>query len=436
MALVSIRAFLAGGVMLAAGPQLAGQDTAPFPRASQPEAPAALRISLAYAQARAAGASKMAELAKLNGQAAKLHRQAAQSDYFPKIGSTFTNLHFNKFMGQEIEVRALGRVAEFPLLNKDQSLVAVTATQPVTPLLKIREVVRIARADERTAQAKADAAAAQIAANVEQNYLTLLIAEKQQTAAEIKVQMSNPPVQIASLSMPAVLPSMAADVSILEARNALVTASTRVVELTQSLDALLGLPADTQLELEPPPPMMETISAGAPAQSSFDQNPEVVEAQQSLVKARAAAQLSKLDYVPDVAGMWGYAFQTVIPVLPRDFSFFGVVATWNVFDFGKRERTVRERSTGVRMAEMNLELVRAKVAAGGQKAALDLQRARRIMDLTRQVASLYQSQPVAFQPVSLEAKAARVQLEIDEFQAELDYRMAYAEVKRTAGGFR
>ena len=88
------------------------------------------------------------------------------------------------------------------------------------------------------------------------------------------------------------------------------------------------------------------------------------------------------------------------------------------------------------MAEMNLELVRAKVAAGGQKAALDLQRARRIMDLTRQVASLYQSQPVAFQPVSLEAKAARVQLEIDEFQAELDYRMAYAELKRSAGGFR
>jgi outer membrane protein TolC len=435
MGLVSIRAFLAGGMILAASAPVTGQDV-PLQHISQPEAPTAMPISLAYAQARAAGVSKMAELAKLNGQAAKLHRQAAQSDYFPKIGSTFTNLHFNKFMGQEIEVRALGRVAEFPLLNKDQSLVAVTATQPVTPLLKIREVVRIARADERTAQAKADAAAALTAANVEQNYLTLLVAERQRAAAEIKLQMSNPRIQIASLSVPAVVPSMTEDVSILEARNALVTASTRVVELTQSLDALMGLPADTQLDLEPPPPMLETISAGAPAQSSIEQNPEVVEAQQSLVKARAAAQLSKLDYVPDVAGMWGYAFQTAIPLLPRDFSFFGVVATWNVFDFGKRERSIRERSTQVRMAEANVELVRAKVAMSAQKAMLDLQRARKIMELTRQVASLYRSQPAAFQPVSLEAKAARVQLEIDEFQAELDYRLAYAELKRTAGGIR
>jgi outer membrane protein TolC len=98
----------------------------------------------------------------------------------------------------------------------------------------------------------------------------------------------------------------------------------------------------------------------------------VVEAQETLVKARAASRWSKLDYVPDVAGLWGYSYQTVIPARPRDFSFVGFMATWNVFDFGKRERTMSERSTQMKMAEANLALVRAKVAASTQKASLDV----------------------------------------------------------------
>ena len=130
-----------------------------------------------------------------------------------------------------------------------------------------------------------------------------------------------------------------------EAAKAVVTATSQVAELTQSLNTLMGLPCDTQLELADPPPLLEPISSGQPTQQAIDRNPEVVEAQETLVKARAASHLSKLDYVPEVAGLWGYSYQTVIPLLPRDFSFVGFMATWNVFDFGKRERTISERST-------------------------------------------------------------------------------------------
>ena len=57
------------------------------------------RITLDQAQAQAAG-NKAANLAQLGIDAARYHRQAAQGDYFPKIDSTFANLHFNKFLGQ------------------------------------------------------------------------------------------------------------------------------------------------------------------------------------------------------------------------------------------------------------------------------------------------------------------------------------------------
>jgi outer membrane protein TolC len=81
---------------------------------------------------------------------------------------------FQQIHGAEIVLAF--RTAELPLVNKNQSLFAVTVAQPVTPLFKVHEAVRIARADERIAQSKADAMAAQVAANVESTYLSLLVA--------------------------------------------------------------------------------------------------------------------------------------------------------------------------------------------------------------------------------------------------------------------
>src|SRR5262249_13543044 len=121
------------------------------------------------------------------------------------------------------------------------------------------------------------------------------------------------------------------------------------------------------------------------------------------------------------------------PALPRDFSYIGVIATLNVFDFGKREKTSSERKTQLSMAEASVELIKAKVAANAQKAFLDLQRARKIRDLTRQVRA-YQRVQVSVIDLKPEAQAAWAQSEAELFQAELDYRLAYAELKRITEG--
>jgi hypothetical protein len=96
--------------------------------------------------------------------AAHYHHKAVQSDYFPKVGAYLVNLHYNKFMGQTIQlfsrVSVLPTVSRaVPLFDKDQTFVGPTVTQPLTPLFKVHEAVRIAKADERIARAKANAAA-------------------------------------------------------------------------------------------------------------------------------------------------------------------------------------------------------------------------------------------------------------------------------------
>src|SRR5262249_51782406 len=130
-----------------------------------------------------------------------------------------------------------------------------------------------------------------------------------------------------------------------ETGKELITAKSQVAELTASLNALIGFAPDTQLQLAPPEPITEEISSQAASQRALVNSPEVVEAEQTVAKARAATRLTKFDYVPDVGIVGGYAVQTIIPALPHDFSYIGVIATFNIFDFGKREKTISERRT-------------------------------------------------------------------------------------------
>jgi len=376
------------------------------------------RITLAQAQAQAA-ANPAVNLAQLGIDAARYHRRAAQADYFPKIDSTFANLHFNKFLGQTIQLAR--RTADVPLLTKDQTLFAVTVTQPVTPLFKVRAAVDIARADEEIAKAKATQSAAQAADSVERLYFALLIAQRQQTVAQAKVQMIDTGLQVASIATPPFdVPERRT--TLLKTSEELAAAQGRVIQLSRSLNALIGFAPDTALELAAPEPAVETVSLAEATRQAVINSPEVIEAEQTVVKARAATKLSKLEYVPDVAVIGGYIHEVAVPLLPRDFSFIGVMASLTIFDFGKRENTVNERKTQLAMAEAAVQLVKAKVAAGAQKAFLDLERTQKIRDLTRKFATM----PAA--------EGTRAQAEAEMFQAELDYRVAGSQLKRVILG--
>ncbi len=392
------------------------------------------RITLEEATERAiktAAGSQGANLAQLSVDAARYHRLAAQADYFPKVGATFANVHFNKFMGEQVQLA--NRTLAVPLMNKDQTLFAVTVTQPVTPLFKVREAVNIARADERIARAKAGMPIAEVTSGVEQLYYTLLIAQRQRVGADAKIKLLEGKVQLASASTPPLTGMDERQAALFEATRASLTVNSQVKELTQSLNAMIGLPAETELELVAPVTVDEKISLVEATTQAISSNAAVIEAEQTVAKARAASKLSKLEYVPDVAVLGGYAYQTALPLLPRDFSFIGVLVSYNVFDFGKRERTVRERKTQLAMAEGALEMTKAKVSAGVQKSYLDVERTRRILELTRRLAATYQITPASYQDDDLEAKAARAKAEAEMFQAELDFRLAVAQLKQLAG---
>ena len=150
------------------------------------------RITLQEAQQMAAGASNpMVRLGELQVEAAKQHRLGLQGLYFPNLGAQFDNLHFNKNPGQVATFEGpLGNqhTVAANVFNKNETVVNLSAVQPVTPLMAIHQLVKIARADENIARSKAGMPVAEIAGKVEQNYFELLVAQQELISAEAESQ--------------------------------------------------------------------------------------------------------------------------------------------------------------------------------------------------------------------------------------------------------
>ena len=133
------------------------------------------------------------------------------------------------------------------------------------------------------------------------------------------------------------------------------TAASTVRELTANLNRVMGWPADTELELAAPNPLVENISLREVSDKSTAANASLVEAEETVVKARAASSISKMAYFPVVAAVAGYMFQNTLPAVSSNFGYGGVMASYTLFDFGKREHAVKEARAQLGMAETALQ---------------------------------------------------------------------------------
>jgi outer membrane protein TolC len=219
------------------------------------------------------------------------------------------------------------------------------------------------------------------------------------------------------------------------AEKEVMLASSKVKELTGSLDNMLGFPEGTKLDLVTPEPLVEDTSMEEAVDKAVQANIAVVEAEQTAVKAKAGSALSKMQYFPSIAIVGGYANQNALNIiLPRDFSYIGVIATYTVFDFGKRERGVKESDAQAEMAELAVPLTKAKVSAEVKSSYFELERSRKLSQMARRMVSASQVVEASVKSADLDVESAQAKMEADMFRAELEYRQAYARLKSLMGG--
>jgi outer membrane protein TolC len=397
------------------------------------------RITLADADQLAQAASDpLVRLGQLQVEAARQHRRGVTSMYFPNVATQFLDVHLTENPGQLLTFQRplTGALISVPVtvLFQSETAVNVIAAQPITQLFAVHQLVKIAQADENIAKAKAGMPVAAITRQVEKNFFDLLVAERElaATASEAKLMRAGW-VKVAD-SGPVGAAVQQDNRRRFETAQALIAG--KVATLTVSLNGLLGLAADTRLELVPPAPLVERLTLkDALAQAQASPPVEVIEAEQTAAKAHAAAKIAKLEYVPGVAVLGGYIHQDVLSetVLPESFGYVGVLASFTIFDGLKRERGIKEAAANESAADLGVQLARAKAAAAVRSAYFELERSRDAYYLARQMLSTTNAGG-SFVSDTTDAESHHARAEADAFRAEIAYREAYASLKSLVAG--
>ena len=430
-----------------------------FPGTADAQSNASLSLNLSQAIDLALKQNRSLKLAQLSVVDSEQKKEIARAAYFPHIKNESGVLHVTELEGVAIPAGAFGNFASTGLIPGqslfiDQgSLTSYTSgtglAQPLTQMFRIHESNRAATADINTAKIQVNQAENEVALRVRQLYYGLLIAQLKQRAAAEEVNAS----QIkAQESVDAVQQGRALDLAALESRAALLdarqsdlTLNLQIHDLMLSLDDLLGLPLNTNLQLD------ENASAASIPVPSREEciriakelSPEVRVAQQAVFKARAGLAAAKDAYIPDVTGLARYSYQSGVPLLVHNFGTFGFILSYDLFDGGRRNAEIRDSRTLLSQAELNLTKTEEEVTVRVETAYDRIEQlqgmvgvAEEVLNVRTEAARLTDrqfEQNTALASVQAEAHAKSIAAKASLLEANLGLSLAQGELKRTIG---
>jgi len=386
-------------------------------------------------------------------------KEIARSDYFPHIKNESSTLHVTELAGVEIPAGALGiPVTTGPIPAKSLSLgqgspttytSGTGLTQPLTQMLKIHEANRAATADINTAKIQVSETEDEIALRVRELYYNVLIGQLRLQAAteevkadEVKTQETVDAVARGSALDVAALESRA---TLLDAEQAALTERLQIRDLTLTLEDLLGLPLNPQLQLDADTllPPIATPGREECIHIAREQSPEIRTAQQAVIKARAGLAAAKDGYIPDITGLARYSYQSGIPFLVHNFGTFGFALSYDLFDGGRRNQEIRDSRTLLSEAEIGLAKAEDEVTVQVETAYDKVEQRKNMVEVTQQafgtrteaarLADRRYEQDAALASAHEEAHAKVASAKASFLEATLGLSLAQAELKRTMG---
>jgi outer membrane protein TolC len=337
---------------------------------------------------------------------------------------------------------AIPQGQKYLLLNE------AAVSQPLTQLIRVHEANRIAAAEVAISRTELKKDENQVAVDVHRLYFAILSAGLQKRAAEEQIAYAKQELKentegVRNGSLLRVS-AIQGDVDVLQGQQAVLTADLQVTDLNTELDDLLGLPLDTKLDLAP----IEAIGPDKRpleeyVQSAWANNPEIAAAEESIKKARAAVTSAKSAFIPDITAYASETWQNGLAFIVPNFGTVGVQLNYDVFDFGKRRAAVREREAQLAEAEENLKRLKDSLSAHVGRNFNALERAKSLVDVADQVVALRRenerlsknqvTQGVVTVANTLEASSATYKSQVDLLEANLNYMLAWAELKQTIG---
>jgi outer membrane protein TolC len=415
------------------------------------------RLTLSEAVNLALGQNHVLKIARLKVTENAQKKAGQRSAYFPSIANQSNILHITDLEAIGIPAGTFGRAGgslvpaqgvNIPQGQRTFFSSGTQISQPLTQLIRIHQANQIAAAEVAASRDDLKKAETEVALQVHTLYFGVLIARLQKQAAEQqnayateRLRESEDDIRNGSALNVAAIQGKA---GLLESQQSVLTAQLQLSDLNTELNDLLGLPLDTQLDLDPAiPTSFELRPREEYLQTAWSENPEILAAEEAVRKARAGVTAAKSAYIPDITAYARHSYQDGVPFLVRNFGTFGVNLNYEVFDFGKRRAAVREREAQLAQAEENLRRLKDQAAVGIEHDYNKLERTKSLVEVANQVVKLRQeserlaqnqlSQGVVLVSDRRQTTAATYKAQADYLQASLGYLLAWAELEQAVG---
>lgn len=398
-------------------------------------------------------------IAKFEVDEKQHEKDAARSAYFPSLKNESSVLHVTDVQHVEISAGALGTVdgTDVPahnitLLQGGQTFETsgTSLSEPLTSLLKVKAKNDIVEAEVKATQSEAQQTQNQVALKVRQIYYGLLVAQLRLAALKAGVTASQDLAQerAQQVKFGSALDEdlIASKAQALATRQQQLTAELQISDLTTQMDDVIGLPLDTQLDLDPAPPQIhEPCRLDECKQLAIQSHPDVKAAEDKVAAASAGVRLARRDYIPDTEIFARYSYQNNVPFLVHNFGTFGFLLTYDIFDGGKRRATLDAQKSQLDEASENLARVKDEVELAVQIAYNKLQRTHEMVTVSEQLLALREesyreagqqlqqgtivpSQAAQATAQELDARAGLLQSQLDYLQAQDELEVATGQV--------
>ena len=290
---------------------------------------------------------------------------------FGGTGSLLTSTHFQFNQGSLGTFPGVGPVPS-QSTSIDQparwsTFLFATVAQPVTQLFRITEGIHLSEVTQEVTQEVRRGQRHAVVNHVKRAYFSALHRQSALDATEEAVRFLQ---ELDRVVTEQVAQRKALRSDSLEVKTRLAETEHRAVTLESALETekerlndLLGRDIHEEFRLTPMvPPPIQTKETRTVLAQALTNRPSVKAARLTVQQAEHDRNIKKLHYVPDVSVVAAHvqAFN-VGQVLPDQLTFAGLFLSWEVFDWGRKERELAEKQHAIEQTRVRALEAEAQV---------------------------------------------------------------------------
>jgi outer membrane protein len=246
------------------------------------------------------------------------------------------------------------------------AIASVTATQPLTQLIRIHLSIAEQRLKVDAARLSFDQREQKLTDDVRQSYYQVLQSQIQYESQQSTVKYLEELLQLTDrrFNQQAALEAdkLSVKAEVAKATYQLTTIEDKLADSKEVLNHLLGRSVQTEFSVEPVPitlPEQEDLPAARA--TALEHRSEMKLAANRVRQAELATRSEKTHYIPDIAIQASYVSPANINFLPQNIGSVGALLTWQPWDWGEKRHKIRQAALAEQQAGLSVEDTREQI---------------------------------------------------------------------------